>query len=149
DIANGAPGAPCLVRGVVRSVTGTPIADATLEVWQADADGHYDVQLPSLTAHRNRGQLQTDAHGRFEFRTVVAEAYPIPTEGFVGELLRVTQRSAWRPAHLHFKISADGYETLITHLFRRGDPHLDSDPVFGVRPSLIVDWQPQVDGSFL
>ena len=49
-------------------------------------------------------------------------------------------RHPWRPAHLHFMISAPGFETLITHVFREGGEYLDSDAVFGVRSSLIGDW---------
>ena len=126
---------------------GEAIAQATLEVWQADDEGLYDVQKPDLAEAQARGVLHTRDDGRYEFRTVVAQAYPIPTDGPVGRLLQASRRSPWRPAHLHFRISAEGYETLITHVFKRGDPHLASDPVFGVRPSLIADWQPQPDGT--
>jgi hydroxyquinol 1,2-dioxygenase len=149
DIANGASGAPCVVRGHVRGLNGEAVAGATIDVWQADDEGLYDVQRPGLDHAQARGVLQSRADGSFEFRTIVAEAYPIPTDGPVGRLLHATRRSPWRPAHLHFMIRAQGYETLITHVFRRGDSHLDSDPVFGVRESLIADWVPQPDGTTL
>lgn len=147
DIARGARGTPCLVRGVVRGLGGEPVAHATIDVWQADDDGLYDVQKPGLDHAQARAVLQSRDDGSFEFRSVVAQPYPIPTDGPVGELLAATRRSAWRPAHLHFMIQAEGYERLITHVFRRGDAYLDADPVFGVRPSLIADWVPQPDGS--
>jgi hydroxyquinol 1,2-dioxygenase len=147
DVANGAKGEPCLVRCSVKGLKGEPVAGATVEVWQADADGHYDVQLPGLAEPQGRGVLRSDAEGRFHFRTVVAEAYPIPTDGPVGEMLRATGRHPWRPAHLHFMITAPGYERLVTHVFRKGDPYLDSDAVFGVRESLVGDWRVQPDGS--
>ena len=147
DVANGAKGEPCLVRCSVKGLAGEPVAGAAVEVWQADADGHYDVQLPGLTEPQGRGVLRSDADGRFHFRTVVAEAYPIPTDGPVGEMLRATGRHPWRPAHLHFMITAPGYERLVTHVFRKGDPYLDSDAVFGVRESLVGDWRVQPDGS--
>jgi hydroxyquinol 1,2-dioxygenase len=147
DVANGAKGEPCLVRCSVKGLAGEPVAGATVEVWQADADGHYDVQLPGLAEPQGRGVLRSDAEGRFHFRTVVAEAYPIPTDGPVGEMLRATGRHPWRPAHLHFMITAPGYERLVTHVFRKGDPYLDSDAVFGVRESLVGDWRVQPDGS--
>jgi len=105
------------------------------------------VQLPGLKEAQGRGVLQTDAQGRFHFKTVVAQAYPIPSDGPVGEMLRATGRHPWRPAHLHFMITAPGYEPLITHVFRKGDKYLDSDAVFGVRESLVGDWRPQPDGS--
>ncbi|MCW5321566.1 hydroxyquinol 1,2-dioxygenase [Verminephrobacter aporrectodeae subsp. tuberculatae] len=142
DVANGAPGVPCLVRGTVRGIAGDALGAARIEVWQADAQGLYDVQRPGLAQHQARGVLHTDAQGRFFFRTVVAEAYPIPADGPVGALLRATRRHPWRPAHLHFMIEAEGYESLVTHVFREGDRYLDSDAVFGVRSSLIAEWVP-------
>lgn len=146
DVANGAVGQPCFVSGTVRGVGGEPIPHAEIDVWQADAEGFYDVQRPGLDAHRARGVLTADATGRYWFKTVVAEAYPIPTDGPVGDLLAATKRHPWRPAHLHFMINAPGYETLITHVFRRGDPYLESDAVFGVRSSLVADWVPHEPG---
>jgi hydroxyquinol 1,2-dioxygenase len=149
DVANGASGAPCQVRGTVRGRSGEPVANATIEVWQADDEGHYDVQKSGLDHAQARGVLNARGDGSFDFRTIVAEAYPIPTDGPVGDLLRATRRSPWRPAHLHFMISAEGYETLVTHVFRDGGPYLDSDAVFGVRESLVADWAKQPDGSYL
>jgi hydroxyquinol 1,2-dioxygenase len=147
DISNGALGDPCLVRGTVKDLNGAPIVGAVLEVWQADAAGYYDVQYPDLETHQARGILTSQEDGSFEFRTVVAVAYPIPTDGPVGDLLRATGRHPWRPAHLHFMIKAKNYETLVTHVFRNGDQYLDSDAVFGVRQTLVADWIKQPDGG--
>lgn len=149
DVANGAAGMPCEVRGTVRSLDGRPLPGATLEVWQADAEGKYDVQRPGLGRHQARGVLQAGPRGEYHFRSVLPVAYPIPDDGPVGDMLRATGRHPWRPAHLHFMIEAPGHERLITHVFRRDDPYLDSDAVFGVRPSLIADWVRQEDGSYL
>lgn len=140
DVANGAKGTPCTVRCTVRSAEGAAIPGAQVDVWQSDDDGFYDVQRPELSTPQGRGVLSSDAEGRFWFRSVVPVPYPIPTDGPVGALLRAARRSAFRPAHLHFRIRAEGYETLITHVFRRGDPNLETDPVFGVRSSLVADW---------
>lgn len=148
DLANGARGEPCLVRGSVRGLDGQPVPNASIEVWQADADGNYDVQYVGLSRHQARGVLQAGEDGRFHFQTIVAEAYPIPVDGPVGDMLRATARHAWRPAHLHFMIKAEGYETLVTHVFRAGDRYLDSDAVFGVRQSLVADWSLQPDGLY-
>ncbi|VTU36792.1 intradiol ring-cleavage dioxygenase [Variovorax sp. PBL-E5] len=148
DVANGAPGEPCQVTGTVRGIDGEPIADAVINVWQADSEGHYDVQNPALTHAQGRGQLRSGPRGEFHFRSVLAEAYPIPTDGPVGEMLRATKRHPWRPAHLHFMIEAPGYETLITHVFRDGDAYLDSDAVFGVRESLVAPWTKSADGGW-
>jgi hydroxyquinol 1,2-dioxygenase len=148
DVANGAQGQPCVVRGNVRGLGGEPVAGAVLEVWQSDAEGNYDVQYPDLDEHRARGILRSGPDGSFHFRSIVAEAYPIPYDGPVGDLLRATNRHPWRPAHLHFRITAPGYEQLTTHVFRNHDQYLDSDAVFGVRESLIADWIQQPDGTF-
>jgi hydroxyquinol 1,2-dioxygenase len=149
DVANGAPGEPCLVRGTVRGIDGEPVPGAEIHVWQADAQGKYDVQREELEGHQARGVLHADGKGRYHFRSILAEAYPIPDDGPVGDMLKATKRHPWRPAHLHFMIKAPGYETLITHVFRNGDRYLDSDAVFGVRQSLIADWVKQADGTYL
>jgi hydroxyquinol 1,2-dioxygenase len=146
DISNGAAGRPCAVTGSIRGLEGQPVAGALIEVWQADAEGLYDVQREGA-GHQARGVLRAGADGSFAFRTVVPQAYPIPTDGPVGELLRASGRHPWRPAHLHFMVDAPGYERLITHVFRSDDAYLDSDAVFGVRQSLVADWHVQPDGS--
>jgi hydroxyquinol 1,2-dioxygenase len=138
DIAAGAPGQPCWMEGRVVSTDGTPIPDALIEIWQADEDGFYDVQIADLDAARGRGHLRSAGDGRFWFWSVLPEAYPIPDDGPVGDLLKAAGRSPMRPAHVHFKIEAPGYETLITHVFVDGDPHLDTDAVFGVKSTLIA-----------
>jgi hydroxyquinol 1,2-dioxygenase len=148
DVGNGAKGEPCQVAGQVRGLGGEPIANATINVWQADADGNYDVQYEHLAHPQARGLLKSGADGRFHFKTIVAEAYPIPTDGPVGALLKATGAHPWRPAHLHFMIEAPGYERLITHVFRDHDKYLDSDAVFGVRQSLVADWPKQPNGSY-
>ena len=148
DIANGAVGRPSHVRGRVLSPQGQAIAGATIEVWQADDEGLYDVQKEGLDHAQARGVLQSRRDGSFEFRSVVPEPYPIPTDGPVGRLLAASRRPAMRPAHLHFMVEAPGYERLITHVFRDKDAYLDSDAVFGVRQSLVADWHQLPDGSF-
>lgn len=148
DVSNGAVGEPCVVTGTVKSLNGQAIADAVLEVWQADAEGFYDVQRADLDHPQARGVVRSNAEGLFNFKTIVAQAYPIPTDGPVGEMLRATKNHPWRPAHLHFMIKAQGYETLITHVFREGDHYLDSDAVFGVRQTLIADWVKGADGVY-
>ena len=148
DVAHGAAGQPCEVRGTVRGLGGEPVADAVIDVWQADSEGNYDVQYPGLEHAQGRGVLRSGVQGQFHFRSVLAEAYPIPTDGPVGRLLAATKRHPWRPAHLHFRIEAPGYESLTTHVFRDGDRWLDSDAVFGVRQSLIAPWTHQPDGRW-
>ena len=147
DLANGAPGMPCYVSGVVRSVSGEPIPGARLEIWQADEDGLYDVQYADLEESRGRGHLHADDEGRYWFWTVQPEAYPIPTDGPVGELLAATRRTPMRPAHIHFMVTAPGYQTLITHVFDDDDQYLDTDAVFGVRSSLLTTFERHEGGT--
>lgn len=138
DVANGAPGEPCLVMGQVISATGRPVPHAHIEVWQADDDGFYDVQHADLHESRARGHLVAGEDGRYWFWSIKPTAYPIPVDGPVGRLLASANRSPWRPAHIHFRVTAPGHQSLTTHVFADGDPHLDSDAVFGVKNELIA-----------
>ena len=149
DIANGARGIPCVVRGTVCGIDGKAVPNAHIDVWQSDAEGLYDVQHAEIDHAQGRGILTADSEGRYHFRSILAVPYAVPNDGPVGDLLKAVGRHPWRPAHLHFLIKADGYETLITHVFRSDDPYLDSDAVFGVRQSLIADWKQQADGTYL
>lgn len=118
---------------------------ALVDVWQANADGFYDVQQPDLQPERNlRGLFTADGEGRYWFRSIVPRYYPIPDDGPVGRLLAATRRHPYRPAHLHFIVSAPGYRSVTTHVFVAGSPYLDSDAVFGVKESLIRE-VPEVD----
>jgi hydroxyquinol 1,2-dioxygenase len=137
DISAGASGEPLFVRSRVLTPDGKPVAGADVDVWQADEDGLYDVQRPDLKHAQARAVLRTDPQGHLNFRTVLPVSYPVPTDGPVGKMLLATGRHPWRPAHIHFMVVANGFERLVTHVFRDGDPYLDSDVVFGVRSSLI------------
>jgi hydroxyquinol 1,2-dioxygenase len=147
DIANGAPGKPCLMEGQVRGVDGEPVAGARMEIWQADDEGLYDVQYDDLEEPRGRGHLFTDADGRYRFWSVRPECYGIPVDGPIGELLVAAGRPHMRPAHVHFQVSAPGYATLTTHVFDEEDAHLDSDAVFGVKSSLITHFERHEPGT--
>ena len=139
-------GAPQLEQGADMS-GGEPVAHAEVDVWEADADGFYDVQRPELTVPQGRAVFRTDGEGRLNFKAVLPVAYPIPTDGPVGRMLAAVKRHPWRPAHVHFIVKAPGYETLITHVFCDGDKYLDSDAVFGVRSSLIGDYVRHAPGA--
>jgi hydroxyquinol 1,2-dioxygenase len=117
------------------------VPGALIDIWQSDETGNYDVQYPDLDRPQGRGRLRADERGRYRFWSVHPEAYPIPHDGPVGELLTAAGRGPMRPAHVHFKVSAPGYRSLITHVFAAGDKYLDSDAVFGVRESLIVEFE--------
>ncbi len=139
DLVGG--GEPCVISGRVLSRDGTPLPGAVLDVWQANAEGFYDVQQPDVQPPGNgRGLFTTDDEGRFWFRTCVPSPYPIPTDGPVGALLKATARHPYRPAHIHFIGSAEGHRTVTTHIFVAGSDHLDSDAVFAVKESLVQDF---------
>jgi hydroxyquinol 1,2-dioxygenase len=132
---------PCVVTGEVVDPDGSPLAGATVDVWQCDEDGFYDVQCPDTQPLGNgRGLFTTDDEGRFWFRTVVPRYYPIPTDGPVGALLLATERHPYRPAHIHFIVAAPGHVPLTTHLFVADSPYIDSDAVFAVNESLVRDF---------
>lgn len=138
-------GEPCVVRGTVRTPDGKPIAGAKLDVWETGLHG-YDVQKGD--AMDLRGIFRTDAEGKFWFRCVKPASYPVPDDGPVGRMLRASGRHAMRPGHLHFMINAPGYAQLVTHIFVKGDQYLDSDAVFGVKDSLIVDFRKNAKGEW-
>jgi hydroxyquinol 1,2-dioxygenase len=146
DLAQGAPGQPCWVSGTVRGTDGSPVAGAKIEVWEADDDGLYDVQYDDEKTAA-RGHLFSADDGSYRFWAVTPTPYPIPDDGPVGDLLTAAGRGPMRAAHLHFMVSAPGYRTLITHIFVRGGEYLDSDAVFGVKPSLITDFVEHAGGS--
>jgi hydroxyquinol 1,2-dioxygenase len=134
-------GVPCVVTGRVVSVDGSPLPGAKLDVWQANDQGFYDVQQPEVQPRTNgRGLFTADEKGEFWFRTIVPSYYPIPTDGPVGELLKATERHAFRPAHIHFIVTAPGHRPLTTHIFVAGSEYIDSDTVFAVKKSLVVDF---------
>ena len=145
DIALDGKGVPCLVSGQVTGPDGETLAGASVDVWQANEDGFYDVQQPGIQPERNlRGLFTTDGEGRFWFRSIVPKYYPIPDDGPVGQLLAATGRHPNRPAHLHFIVATPGYRPVTTHVFVDDSPYLDSDAVFGVKESLVRD-VPEVD----
>ena len=146
DIAAGASGEPCWVEGTVADTDGKPVPRALIEVWEADQDGFYDVQYDDGRVAA-RGHLYSDAGGRYRFWAITPTPYPIPYDGPVGRLLAAAGRSPMRAAHLHFMVKAEGFRTLVTHIFVRGDELLGRDSVFGVRDSLVMDFTPQPSGT--
>lgn len=138
DISGGIDGKPMLFTARVLDLDGRPIAGARVDVWHSDDDGAYDIMMQDRTEPAMRGLFRTDAHGQFWFTSILPKSYPIPNDGPVGELLRAANRPHMRPAHVHVRIEAPGYERLTSMLFIDGDEFLDADPVFGVKNSLVV-----------
>lgn len=145
NIATPTQGTPLHVSARVLSPDGKPIADAWVDVWQSDDDGYYDVQKPGQEENL-RARFRTDDNGQFSFWSIVPTSYPIPHDGPVGKMLEAAGRHPYRPAHIHFMIGKEGYETLVTHLFIAGDEYLHSDAVFGVKQQLIVELQDREAG---
>jgi protocatechuate 3,4-dioxygenase beta subunit len=142
-------GESCLFTGIVRDIDGTPVANAEIDVWCDNAEGYYDVQQPGIRPQwNNRGIFVTGADGRYSFRGIRPVAYPIPDDGPVGQMLAALGRHPNRPAHMHFLVSAPGYETIVTHTFVQGDQWLTSDAVFGVKASLIATMEPGQDTAW-
>jgi protocatechuate 3,4-dioxygenase beta subunit len=135
-------GEEMVISGRVLDTEGKPIAGAVLDVWQANDEGFYDVQQKGIQPDFNlRGVFRTGPDGRYWFRAVKPRYYPIPADGPVGQLIAALGRHPNRPAHLHYILKADGFETLITHIFDPNDPYISSDAVFGVKQSLLAEFK--------
>jgi len=137
DMAVGIEGEPLYIHGTVRDLEGKPVPGAVLDVWQADADGAYEAQL-EVDEARLRGKFASRDDGTYCVRTITPKGYTIPMDGTVGDLIGRTDISHFRPAHVHFLVTAAGYQPLITHLFEQGAQYLDSDVVFGTKEQLVV-----------
>jgi catechol 1,2-dioxygenase len=142
------PGDRVRLSGRVLSQDGAPIQGATLDIWETASNGFYPVQDPSQDPMNLRGILTTDDNGYYEFLTIRPVPYPVPVDGPVGDMMRATARHPMRAAHIHFIVRADGYYPVQTHIFDRQSEYLDSDAVFGVRDSLIVDFKQGDNGEY-
>ena len=146
DICLDQKGEPMLVRGRILDIEGNPVPGAKIDVWQANDEGFYDVQQQGLQPEFNlRGVFRAAEDGAYWFRGVKPKFYPIPDDGPVGKLLTSLGRHPFRPAHLHYIIEAEGFETLVTHIFDPDDPYIHSDAVFGVKESLMAEFRPVTD----
>ena len=142
DLADEATGGdPVLVSGKVVDIDGAPIPGAVLDIWQTAPDAVYAAQDPAGSFNLC-GRITTGDDGRYSFRTRKPVSYTVPGDGPVGAMLEAAGRHNWRPAHIHFMLSAAGYETLVTQLFTDDDPYLGTDAVFGVKDSLVVHYEP-------
>jgi protocatechuate 3,4-dioxygenase beta subunit len=140
-------GEPVLIQGRVTDIDGQPLANATIDFWQNADNGMYWQIDDSQPQDNLRCQVRVEADGAFELATIRPRPYLVPTDGPVGELLRVSHRDAWRPAHFHIIVEAPGYRSLITEVFDEADPWVDKDAVFGVRASLVRPFTPASDAA--
>jgi protocatechuate 3,4-dioxygenase beta subunit len=126
-----------MVRGTVTSAGGGPLEDAIVDVWQTGPDGGYDLWDPRQPAFNFRGRMKVQAGGAYEFQTMLPKPYTVPTEGPVGRYLEAMGQHAWRPAHIHFKVTAAGHRPLVTQVFFPGDPYLEDDTIGAVKAALV------------
>lgn len=137
-----------LVEGYVKNTDGEVIPGASVDIWQTAPNGLYSSQDDEQDINSFHGVFTADENGYYCFTTVRPVSYTVPSDGPVGKILDATGRHPWRPSHLHYIVSAEGYRSLVTEVFPDDDPYLDQDTVFGVREDLVISYQPQAAGTF-
>ncbi len=147
NLAEGVKGEPAFYSGCVLSEDGRPLENALLDIWSGDGEGNYDMQIAGETGMKARGRIRTDAQGRYWFRSIRPTFYPVPTDGPVGRMLRKMGRHPYRPGHIHMIVSAPGHLPVTTHLFVAGSQYLDSDAVFGMKESLVAQFDRHPPGA--
>ena len=147
DLGAGMPGDPTYYHGRVTDTAGKPIAGCAMDVWSSDSEGFYDQQKGDDAPMQLRARFHTDVDGNYHYWAIKPALYPVPVDGPVGAMLTRMGRHPFRPGHMHKMLSAAGFEKLTTHIFVSDSKYLDSDAVFGVRNSLIVDFQAQPPGK--
>jgi protocatechuate 3,4-dioxygenase beta subunit len=125
------------VRGTVTSTDGTPLGEAVVDIWQTGPDGGYDVWDERQPEGNFRGRIRVAEDGGYEFQTMLPKPYTVPTDGPVGRYLQAIGQHPWRPAHIHFKVTAPGHQRLVTQVFFPGDPYLENDTIGAVKEALV------------
>ncbi|MCR8725164.1 dioxygenase family protein [Frigidibacter sp. ROC022] len=148
DMKRDFEGQVLLVEGHVRDTDGNPVGGAKLDIWQTAPNGMYSSQDPDQDIHSFHALMTADENGRYAFTTVRPVSYTVPNDGPVGQILDAAGRHPWRPSHLHYIVTAEGFRTLVTEVFPDDDPYLDQDTVFGVRDDLVMTYVEQPAGSF-
>jgi protocatechuate 3,4-dioxygenase beta subunit len=128
---------PLFVSGTVTSTAGGPLPGAVVDVWQTGPAGGYDVWDERQPEGNFRGRIRAEEDGSYEFQTMLPKPYTVPSDGPVGRYLEAVGQHPWRPAHIHFKVTAPGHRTLVTQVFFPGDPYLDNDTIGAVKPALV------------
>jgi catechol 1,2-dioxygenase len=136
------PGEPMVLRGQVLDLNGKPIPGALIDLWHSSNDGTYSSFVGDVPPMNLRARFHADDEGRYTVRTIRPAPYQIPHGGPVGQFLEMIGRHAWRPAHFHLKVSAEGYQQLTTQVYFRGGKWLndgDGDVSSAVKESLVLD----------
>ncbi|WP_309076212.1 catechol 1,2-dioxygenase [Paenarthrobacter sp.] len=141
------PGTPLLFQGQVTNVAGQALPGATIEIWHADDLGFYSQFAPGLPEWNLRGTMVADQEGNFQINTMQPAPYQIPTDGACGQLIAAAGWHAWRPAHLHLKVSAPGHQLITTQLYFEGDEHVADDIASAVKPELVLAPANRADGA--
>ncbi|CAN7695355.1 catechol 1,2-dioxygenase [Paraburkholderia sp. SIMBA_054] len=130
---------PLVIRGTVTGPDGKPVANALVECWHANSKGFYSHFDPTgaQSEFNLRGAVSTDAHGKYEFRTLMPVGYGCPPHGATQQLLNVLARHGNRPAHVHFFVTTDKYRKLTTQINIEGDPLIWDDFAYATREDLI------------
>jgi catechol 1,2-dioxygenase len=144
---DGEQGTPLLFQGRVTDLAGKPLPGATVEIWHADDLGFYSQFAPGLPEWNLRATVIADQNGEYRIHTMQPAPYQIPTDGSCGKLIAAAGWHAWRPAHLHLKISAPGHQLITSQLYFNGDEHVGDDIASAVKPELILDPTPRADGN--
>lgn len=140
------PGQRLIISGTVYGPDcSSPLPNALLDIWQADAAGVYDTQKPGNFTEEVefhlRGMLYTDENGRYEIDTIMPGRYPVPP-GLPGmeEYAGLT-----RPSHIHVKAMHSLHVPVTTQLYFAGDPYLADDPWGSRKPSLAMELEQDGD----
>jgi catechol 1,2-dioxygenase len=133
------------MEGLVRDTAGKPIAGAVVDVWHANTLGGYSFFDPSQSKYNLRRRIETDAGGRYRFRSILPSGYGCPPGGQTQKLLDLLGRHGHRPAHIHFFVSAPGYRQLTTQINIAGDDYLYDDFAFATRDELIPEVRRSTD----
>ncbi|MFJ6300821.1 catechol 1,2-dioxygenase [Pseudarthrobacter oxydans] len=144
---DGEEGTPLRFTGQFTDTNGNALQNAQVEIWHADAAGFYSQYAPGLPEWLFRATVKADDEGRFEINTMRPAPYQIPTDGACGQLIEAAGWHAWRPAHIHIKVSAPGYQPVTQQLYFPGDPHNADDIASAVKPELMLDPKPRTDGG--
>jgi len=136
-----ADGSSMFLHGVVRDAQGNPVANAELDVWETSKNGLYEQQDDAQPDMNLRGRFRTAADGSYAIRGVRPVSYPIPYDGPTGDLLQLMGRHPYRPGHIHMIVRAERMKTLISQIYDAEDEYIDSDSVYSVKGSLIVNFE--------